>query len=65
MSSLQEQYLNGEIATEAEYNEKMTAAKEYYYKKLQDFSELYTISTTGNSAVIADAWSADFADMTA
>jgi hypothetical protein len=26
---------------------------------------LYQISTTGNSAVIADAWSSDFADMTA
>lgn len=65
MSTLQEQYLNGEIASEEEYNQKMLEAEQYYFQKLQDFSELYQISTTGNSAVIADAWSSDFADMTA
>ena len=65
MSSLQEQYLSGEIINEEEYNRRMLEAKEYYFQKLQDFSELYQISTNDNSAVIADAWSSDFADMTA
>ena len=63
LKEIQEQYLNGEFATEEEYHRKMEEAKAYYYQKLQDYSSLYQVALTTDSRVVADAWSTDFADM--
>ena len=64
LKEIQEQYLNGEFATEEEYHREMEKAKEYYFQKLQDYSSLYQVALTTDSRVVADAWSTDFADMT-
>ena len=64
LTSIQEAWLNGEFETQAEYNQAMTDAQEYYYQKLQDYSSLYQVAITTDSRVVRDAWSTDFADMT-
>ena len=64
LTSLQKKYLDGGFESEEEYNRAVLEAKEYYYAKLQDYSSLYQVAITTDSAVIADAWSTDFADMT-
>lgn len=64
LTEIQEQYLNGEFATEEKYHVAMEEAKAYYYQKLQDYSSLYQVALTTDSRVVADAWSTDFADMT-
>jgi predicted RNase H-related nuclease YkuK (DUF458 family) len=60
MTELQTQYLNGEFENEQEYQEAMEEAKEYYYKKLQEYSELYTIAIGTDARVVQDAWSTEF-----
>ena len=64
LTALQNKYLQGGFESEAEYNAAVTAAKEYYYDKLSQYSELYSVALTTDSRVVADAWSTDFADMT-
>lgn len=64
ITALTQAWQEGEITSEEEYQERMTALKEHYYAKLQDYSELYGIAITTDSAVVRDAWSTDFADMT-
>ena len=63
MAELQQAYLDGEIATQEEYDAKMLAAKEYYFNKLKDYSNLYQVALTTDSRVVNDAWSSDFNDM--
>ena len=62
-TQLQEQYLSGEFETEAEYQEAMLKAKEYYYEKLKNYSSLHQVAITTDSRVIADAWSSDYSEM--
>ena len=64
LTELQEQWLNGEITTQQEYNEKMQAIQDHYYETLKNYSSLYQVAITTDSRVVADAWSSDFADMT-
>jgi hypothetical protein len=63
MTELQQQFLAGEIATQEEYDRKMLEAQEYYYQKLQNYSELYGIAVAGNSAAANEAWSSEFSGM--
>ena len=63
LADLQEQYLNGAFETEAEYQRAVEEAKEYYYNKLTQYSNLYQVALTTDSAVVADAWSTDFNSM--
>jgi hypothetical protein len=63
LAEIQEQYLNGEIATEEEYHQAIDEIKAYYYQKLQDYSSLYQVAITTDSRVVADAWSTEFMDM--
>ena len=63
MAQLQQDYLNGAFESEAEYNAAMEAAKQYYYQKLQDYSQLYSVALTTDSRVVSDAWSTDFSSM--
>ena len=75
LTSLQNKYLQGGFESEEEYNAAVTEAKEYYYEKLKQYSELYSVAINAesgtltdtlvnNSRIAADAWSTDFADMT-
>ena len=63
LGNLQQQYLEGAFESEAEYNAAVEAAKEYHFEKLKQFSELYQVALTTDSAVVADAWSTDSNDM--
>jgi hypothetical protein len=63
LQEIQTAFLNGEIATQEEYDRRMLEAKEYYFDKLKDFSNLYQVALTTDSRVINDAWSTDFNDM--
>lgn len=63
LSELHQKYLDGEFASEEEYNNAVAAAKEYYYQKLEDYSSLYKVALTTDSRVIKDAWSTDYNDM--
>lgn len=62
-TELQEQYLSGEFETEAEYQDAMLKAKEYYYEKLKNYSSLHQVALTTDARVVADAWSSEYSDM--
>ena len=64
LTELQQQYLEGAFETEEEYHRAVEAAKEYYYEKLGQYSELYTIAITTDGKVVQDAWSTQFSYMT-
>ena len=63
LQEIQTAFLSGEIATQEEYDRRMLEAKEYYFDKLKDFSNLYQVALTTDSRVVNDAWSSDFNDM--
>ena len=63
LAEIQQQRLDGYFQTEQEYEDAILAAKEFYYKKLEQYSSLYTTAVTVDSNIIADAWSTDFANM--
>jgi hypothetical protein len=64
MTELQHSYLNGEFESEAEYQDAMISAREYYYEKLKQYSSLYSTAINTDTRVVADAWSTEFQDMT-
>jgi len=63
LTDLQQQYLSGAFESEEEYNNAVTAAKEYYYQKLEQYSSLHAVALTTDSRVIEDAWSSQFSTM--
>lgn len=63
LGELQKQRQEGMFESEAEYNAAVEAAKEYHFEKLKQFSGLYQVALTTDSAVAADAWSTDSSDM--
>ena len=63
LTELQQKYLEGQFASEDEYQKAVEATKEYHYNKLKQFSSLYQTALTTDSRVIADAWSTDFNKM--
>ena len=63
ITEIQKQKLEGIFETEEEYQNAITATKEYYYNKLKQYSSLYSIALTTDSAVVTDAWSSDFNNM--
>jgi hypothetical protein len=58
-------WMNGEIASEEEFNRRKQEIVEYYGEKLQQYSDLHSIALTTDSRVVQEAWSSDFIDMTA
>jgi hypothetical protein len=64
LTQLQQDYLNGAFETEEDYQNAVLAAKEYYYEKLENYSNLHAVALTTDSRVINDAWSSDFSDIT-
>jgi len=65
ITALTQAWQEGEIASEKEYQDQMAALKKYYYEKLEGYSELYGIAITTDGQVVQDAWSTQFAGMTA
>ena len=63
LTDLQQQYLAGAFESEAEYHAAVESAKQYYYEKLQQYSELHTIAITTDNRVVVEAWSAGFNEM--
>ena len=63
LKQIQEDYLNGSFASEAEYQAAMEEAKAFYFEKLQGYSQLYGVALSADSAIAAEAWSTDFAGM--
>ena len=64
MTSLQEQYLDGEFQNEEEYQAAMQSAREFYYAKLQEYSSLNSIALSTDARVVEDAWTKEFRGMT-
>ncbi len=64
MTSLQEQYLNGEFQNEEEYQAAMQSAREFYYAKLQEYSSLNSVALSTDARVVEDAWTKEFRNMT-
>ena len=64
MTSLQEQYLNGEFQNEGEYQAAMQSAREFYYAKLQEYSSLNSVALSTDARVVEDAWTKEFRGMT-
>lgn len=64
LSQIQSDYLAGSYATEAEYQNAMISAKQYYFEKLQGYSSLYGVALQTDSNIVTDAWSTEFATMT-
>lgn len=64
MTSLQEQYLNGEFQNEEEYQAAMQSAREFYYAKLQEYSSLNSVALSTDARVVEDAWTKEFRGMT-
>ena len=62
---LTEQWQNGEIASKEEYQAKMLDLEAYYGEKLMQFSDLHSKAIMTDSRVANEAWTKDFATMTA
>jgi hypothetical protein len=44
LTSLQQQYLDGAFESEEEYHNAVAEAKEYYYAKLEQYSDLHAVA---------------------
>ena len=65
LKELNEQYLNGEIASEEEYWERYNQIRDFYYAKIGDATHLYQIAVSGESKILQEAWSTDIGTMIA
>ena len=65
ITELTQMWMNGEIASEEEFNRRKQEITEYYGEKLKQYSELHTIALSADSRVLTDAWSSDFIERTA
>ena len=63
ITELQQQKLEGMFESEEEYQKAVEETKKYFYEKLEQYSNLYSVALTTDSAVIEDAWSTDFSKM--
>ena len=54
LQELEEQYLNGSFASQAEYRQAVEEAQAYYYSMLEQGSELYNIAIMADSSAAAE-----------
>ncbi|MBQ7820080.1 MAG: hypothetical protein IJ341_10335 [Bacteroidales bacterium] len=64
LTEIDQNYRDGAYESELEYQNAIEEAKEYYYKKLTQYSNLYQVALTTDTRVAADAWTTEFASMT-
>jgi hypothetical protein len=62
-TELHERYLSGEFESEQEYQNAVMEAKQYYYERLEQYSDLYTIAVSADARALEDAWSNEFNSM--
>ena len=69
MKALQEAYLNGDIATEQEYQARKEALMQHYFGVpdgiLTTYSNLYNVAVQTDADATADFWAKSYGDMTA
>ena len=60
---IDQQYKDGQFASEAEYHEVRLAAQSYYFNKLRQYSEIYNIAIQLDSNATAESWGKDYQNM--
>ena len=60
ITELTTMWMNGEIATEEEFNRRKTEIVEYYGEKLRQYSSLQTTALSVDSRIAEEAWSSEF-----
>ena len=63
MQDLTQRYINGEIASEEEFQRQKEALWSYYSQLIGDYSGILSSDLVHDSLVAKDAWSKDFQDM--
>ena len=63
MQDLTQQYFNGEIESEDEYQRKKEELVAYYSELLGNYSDIYKLSIEEDTAIVTDAWSTVFSEM--
>ena len=64
LAEINQQYLDGEFESQKEYEEAIKRAKDYYYKQLENYSNLYQVAVGTDARVTGDSWSKAFGQMT-
>ena len=64
LTALHEAWMNGEFESKEQYEEEVAKLEAHWKQKRIDYSNLYQVALTTDSAIVADAWSTDFVDMT-
>ena len=64
LAEINQQYLDGEFESQKEYEEAIKRAKDYYYKQLENYSNLYQVAIGTDARVTGDSWSKAFGQMT-
>ena len=63
ITELTQMWMNGEIASEEEFNRRKAEIVEYYGEKLRQYTELHTVALSADSRVASEAWSTEFYNM--
>jgi hypothetical protein len=63
LTSINEQYMNGEFASYDEYKQAMLEAEAYYNEKIKEYADLHTISLGDDARIINEAWSNSFTSL--
>ena len=64
MEELTQQYINGEIESQEEFDRRKQDLWEYYSELVKDYSDVLSSELVNDSLVAKDAWSKDFQSMT-
>ena len=64
LTALTEAWINNEISSWEEYERRKNELTEYYGEKMEQYNDLHGIALTTDTAVVVDAWTSGFADMT-
>lgn len=64
ITELTEMWMNGEIATEEEYNRRRAEIESYYYEQLKTYSNLYQVALGVDTNIIKDTWTSSYGEMT-
>ena len=64
ITELTEMWMNGEIASEEEYNRRRAEIESYYYEQLKTYSNLYQVALGVDTDIIRDAWTSSYGEMT-
>jgi hypothetical protein len=63
LQDLNTQYLNGEIASEEEYQRKREELVNFFNERIATYNNSYILATSEDAAIIEEAWSTKFSNM--